>query len=85
MVRLADVGKETALEALYLLMLKAGLAQRPRPQQQSFCIVKAAVNNWKGDDTYWTKNSLGTFVSFFSFFFPLNNHLNVKLTFFLLN
>jgi hypothetical protein len=52
MVRIADTQKETALEALWELMQRKNMTQRPRPKQPTIILLIAVVNWWKGKDYY---------------------------------
>ena len=57
MVRLGDSAKETSLEALLSFMRENNMAQRPRPQQATFCVVITSINHWKGNN-FWEENKL---------------------------
>ena len=57
MVRVADTAKETSLEALWILMQRKNMSQRPRLKQVTYGLVVYVVECWKGKG-YWKSDEI---------------------------
>jgi len=56
MGRKCNIQKETALEALYQIMKKQKILQRPGPTSEQFYLVKNAINLWKSPEALQSKS-----------------------------
>ena len=69
MGRKCNIKKETALEALYQVMKRQKILQRPGPTSELFYIVKNAINLWKSPEAsqsksdYWNDEQMSSSVN----------------------
>ena len=66
MGRKCNIKKETALEALYQVMKRQKILQRPGPTSELFYMVKNAINLWKSPEAsqsesdYWDDEQMSS-------------------------